>query len=184
MNADLTPCDHIPHGYRPQAEHAQALTGAGIAADNQPLQPCATVNLITAVTRPAAQQAVELSARASRVTLPCRIRCSITALSPTPTRERRQPGSTSFSPRASIAIPTSAQKKTWLERTVTRKPRRLKCLNEWSRRESNSRPLACHASALPTELRPRGFGMSCYSRMVRGGFEPPTHGFSVRRSTN
>ena len=27
---------------------------------------------------------------------------------------------------------------------------------EWSRRESNPRPLECHSSALPTELRPHG----------------------------
>ena len=27
-------------------------------------------------------------------------------------------------------------------------------VNQWSRRESNPRPLACHASALPAELRP------------------------------
>ena len=26
--------------------------------------------------------------------------------------------------------------------------------SQWSRRESNPRPLACHASALPAELRP------------------------------
>src|SRR5437016_12633445 len=35
---------------------------------------------------------------------------------------------------------------------LSRADNRLK--NEWSRRESNPRPLECHSSALPTELRP------------------------------
>jgi hypothetical protein len=30
----------------------------------------------------------------------------------------------------------------------------LHCINWWSRWESNPRPLECHSSALPTELRP------------------------------
>src|SRR5690349_9433930 len=32
----------------------------------------------------------------------------------------------------------------------------LHCINWWSRWESNPRPLECHSSALPTELRPHG----------------------------
>lgn len=35
---------------------------------------------------------------------------------------------------------------------------------KWRRRDSNSRPLACHASALPTELRPRVGSRTCRDR--------------------
>ncbi len=34
-------------------------------------------------------------------------------------------------------------------------PIKIGVSSKWRRRDSNSRPLACHASALPTELRPR-----------------------------
>src|SRR5438132_11941435 len=43
------------------------------------------------------------------------------------------------------------------------------CTNEWSRRESNPRPLECHSSALPTELRPHRREKSEQSR----AYSPP-----------
>jgi hypothetical protein len=39
-------------------------------------------------------------------------------------------------------------------------------LHKWRRRDSNPRPLACKASALPVELRPRVFDNSCQFSLV------------------
>src|ERR1051326_1279202 len=47
-------------------------------------------------------------------------------------------------------------------------------MDKWSRRESNPRPLECHSSALPTELRPHRRETGGEARIYRKGFERST----------
>src|SRR5713101_1583431 len=44
---------------------------------------------------------------------------------------------------------------------------------EWSRRESNPRPLECHSSALPTELRPHKAGRDFVAGDCPYSLRPP-----------
>ena len=56
----------------------------------------------------------------------------------------------------------------------------------WSYGELNPGPLACHASALPTELQPRAVHLSCVelSCVELRGIEPRTSCMPCKRSTN
>ena len=74
-------------------------------------------------------------------------------------------------------------------RTFARRKRHLISLTKWRLRDSNSRPPACKAGALPTELNPR---LYCYSfvplllciSMGSSGLEPPTSRLSGARSNH
>ena len=60
-----------------------------------------------------------------------------------------------------------------------------KFLSGWRRRDSNSRPPACKAGALPTELRPHMVNIylfASFETMGSSGLEPPTSRLSGVRS--
>ena len=56
-------------------------------------------------------------------------------------------------------------------------------VSEWRLRDSNSRPPACKAGALPAELNPQGFYIIIkITQMGSSGLEPPTSRLSGARS--
>ncbi len=79
-----------------------------------------------------------------------------------------------------VACALIAQQEQGLSRSRL-SPCQMSAKSWWSRTESNRRPLQCHCSALPTELRPRVLGSTC--GLARKLALPPAGkiGFSLRQ---
>ena len=88
-----------------------------------------------------------------------------------PPRARRRGAGAPGRSRNRVAVHTPCLLAAYGNRKGPRRFRRrpLKLLGNywWSRTESNRRPLQCHCSALPTELRPHGMGGRARARRRR-----------------